>query len=134
SPFVAPNYATNLYGKPHAERMRSISQSRYGYQNKESVVMNYDSLEDFVTSIEDAIDSGALSLEKELYRDVRLRGGANAQELLDKGISYLEFRNIDLNPYHLHGIDDETIALVRLFLITFLFICVIIFVTELIEV
>src|SRR5699024_12849681 len=63
SPFVAPNYATNLYGKPHAERMRSIRQSRYGYQNKESVVMNYDSLEDFVTSIEDAIDSGALSLE-----------------------------------------------------------------------
>ena len=122
SPFVAPNYATNLYGKPHAERMRSIRQSRYGYQNKESVVMNYDSLEDFVTSIEDAIDSGALSLEKELYRDVRLRGGANARELLDKGISYLEFRNIDLNPYHPHGIDDETIALVRLFLITLLFI------------
>ena len=53
---------------------------------------------------------------------MRLRGGANARELLDKGISYLEFRNIDLNPYHPHRIDDETIALVRLFLITLLFI------------
>ncbi|MBZ6527363.1 bifunctional glutamate--cysteine ligase GshA/glutathione synthetase GshB [Aerococcaceae bacterium DSM 111021] len=121
SPYVAPNYATNLYGKPHSDRMRSIRQSRFGYQNKETVVMNYDSLDEFVESIEEAVNSGALSLEKELYRDVRLRGGATARELLDNGISYLEFRNIDLNPYHPHGIDNDTIALVRLFLITLLF-------------
>lgn len=123
TPYVAPNYATNLYGKPHANRMTSIRQSRYGYQNKKDVVMNYDSLEAFVDSIEDAVSSGKLSLEKELYRDVRLRGGKSARDLLvNKGISYLEFRNIDLNPFVPYGIDQDSIALIRLFLITLLFI------------
>lgn len=133
SPFVAPNYATNLYGKPHSSRMRSIRQSHFGYQNKESVVMNYDSLEDFVESIEVAVNSGELSLEKELYRDVRLRGGKSAREMLENGISYLEFRNIDLNPYHPYGIDSDTIALVKLFLITLLFIPDVSYDTEIVK-
>lgn len=133
SPFVAQNYNTNLYGKPHKERMRSVRQSHYGYQNKEDVVMNYDSLEDFVLSIDEAVNSGKLSLEKELYRDVRLRGGKSARELLDKGIGYLEFRNVDLNPYHPYGIDEDTISLIRLFLITLLFIPDASFDTEIIK-
>lgn len=133
TPYVAPNYSTNLYGKPHASRMRSIRQSHYGYQNKEDVVMNYDSLPDFVTSIEEAVESGKLLLEKELYRDVRLRGGKTSRELLTKGISYLEFRNIDLNPFVPYGINEEAIALIRLFLISLLFIPDVSYDTEIVK-
>ncbi|XJS11140.1 bifunctional glutamate--cysteine ligase GshA/glutathione synthetase GshB [Aerococcaceae bacterium WGS1372] len=134
TPYVAPNYATNLYGKPHTSRMKSIRQSRYGYQNKEDVVMNYDSLDDLVDSIEEAVESGKLSLEKELYRDVRLRGGKNARDLLDnEGISYLEFRNVDLNPFAPYGIDEESIALIKLFVITLLFLPDVQFDTEIVK-
>lgn len=121
SPFVAPNYSTNFYGKPHKERMRSIRQSHYGYQNKSSVVMDYSNLESFVESIEAAVNRGDLSLEKELYRDVRFRGGSRARDLLSKGITYLEFRNVDINPYQAYGIGKDSIRFIHVFLIALLF-------------
>lgn len=121
SPYVAENYSTNFYGKPHQIPMRSIRQSRYGYQNKETVVMDYTDLYSFVQTIEAALQRGDLHLEKELYRDVRLRGASPTRDLLKKGISYLEFRNIDINPYLPYGIDKETINFIRHFLISILF-------------
>lgn len=122
TPYIADNYNTNLYGKPHKERMRSIRQSRYGYQNKEDVVMDYESLDNFVTSLEKHVNEGHLSLEKELYRDVRFRGSNSARQLLEHGIGYIELRNIDLNPYLPYGIDEDTINFIRLFLISLLYI------------
>lgn len=121
SPYIADNYATELYGKPHKRMMRSFRQSRYGYQNKADVYVRYDSLEHFIEDLEQAVASGQLSVEKELYRDVRFRRGNPYRELLQKGVSYLEFRNIDLNPFATYGIEQGDIDFIKLFIITLLY-------------
>ncbi len=51
-----------------------------------------------MADIEQAVQSGQLSAEKEFYSSVRLRGAKTSRDYLSKGISYLEFRSFDLNP------------------------------------
>ena len=122
SPFVDSTYSTKLYGKPHKSIMRSIRQSRYGYNNKEDVMISYDSLASFVNDLENAVSNKQLSLQKELYRDVRLRGGKEVRDLLNKGIQYVEFRNFDIDPFAPYGMGEEMLQFVKLFIITLLFI------------
>lgn len=121
SPYVDPTYGTELYGNPHKSVMRSIRQSRYGYNNKEDVKISYDTLESFVEDLEYAVSSKQLSLQKELYRDVRLRGGKEARDLLTKGIQYVEFRNFDIDPFSPYGMSEAMLKLVKVFIITLLF-------------
>ncbi|MBG9981461.1 bifunctional glutamate--cysteine ligase GshA/glutathione synthetase GshB [Facklamia sp. DSM 111018] len=117
SPCSPSEYFTKLYGKPTPLPMRSIRQSRYGYQNDPSIEVSYASLENFVNDVENHVQSGKLSVEKELYRDVRMRGGKPNREMISKGISYIEFRNFDLNPYSKHGITKEDITFIKIWLI-----------------
>ncbi|MGO4938344.1 bifunctional glutamate--cysteine ligase GshA/glutathione synthetase GshB [Fundicoccus sp. Sow4_H7] len=122
SPFVDSSYRTNLYGKPHKTTMRSIRQSRYGYQNDASINISYESLEAFVNSLEAAVENKELSVEKELYRDVRFRRSQPVRQLLNKGIDYLELRNFDINPFAPYGITQEDMEFIRLFILTLLYI------------
>ncbi|MGX7092852.1 bifunctional glutamate--cysteine ligase GshA/glutathione synthetase GshB [Hutsoniella sourekii] len=122
APYIEETYSTHLYGKPHTQIMRSFRQSRYGYNNSPDIQISYESLEAFVRDLEATVHSGQFIAEKELYQDVRLRRGNPTRELLDKGITYLEFRNIDINPYSPYGINSQTIDFIRLFLISLLFI------------
>lgn len=96
--------------------VRSIRNSHYGYTNDESVFVSYRSIEDYVTSIEELVNSGKISEEKEFYSAVRLRGGKNAADLAAKGVNYIEVRNIDNNPYAPYGITEEQIDVLHLFL------------------
>ncbi|UUX33718.1 bifunctional glutamate--cysteine ligase GshA/glutathione synthetase GshB [Fundicoccus culcitae] len=122
APFVDESYATNLYGKPHTPIMRSIRQSRYGYQNHPSIQISYESLEAFVNDLEAAVESKALSVEKELYRDVRFRRAQPVRQLIEQGINYLEFRNFDINPFAPYGIWQEDMEFIRLFILSLLYI------------
>lgn len=121
APFAPDNYRSKLYGQPQPQPMRSIRQSHFGYQNAADLSIDYSSIESMVESLEAAVKSGQLSMEKELYRDVRFRGSKHVRDLISKGISYIEFRNIDLNPLASNGIDRDTIEFIRLFLVTLLF-------------
>lgn len=121
SPFVPENYATHLFGTPQSQPMRSVRQSRYGYKNEDSLHIRYDSLVHFVEDLEAAIAQNQLTLEKELYADVRFRRAPHARDLLTKGIQYIEFRSFDLNPYSPYGISQEDIDFIRLFLIGLLY-------------
>ncbi|MCZ2969524.1 hypothetical protein NYY93_21220, partial [Acinetobacter baumannii] len=55
--------------------------------------------------------------EREFYSPVRLRGGHHASDLEDHGISYIELRNIDLNPFETYGFSYEQAEFLHLFLI-----------------
>lgn len=114
SPYAPTDYFSKLYGDLSELPMRTVRQSRYGYRNESSVDVSYQSLEAFVTDVESAVENGELSLEKELYRDVRMRGGQPLRQMLEGGIQYLEFRNFDLNPYDPHGISDEDLLFIKL--------------------
>ena len=121
SPYVDSTYESKLFGTPPQTIMRSIRQSRYGYRNANSINIDYSSLTSMIESIEKAVNDNFLSLEKELYRDVRFRGGQKVRDFLCQGIKYLEFRNFDLNPFTPYGITKDQIDFIKLFLISLLF-------------
>ncbi|WP_124059218.1 bifunctional glutamate--cysteine ligase GshA/glutathione synthetase GshB [Vaginisenegalia massiliensis] len=122
SPLAPSEYETQYYGTPHQQPMKSVRQSRYGYRNHSDVTVSYESLPQFVESLEQQVAKGNLSLEKELYRDVRLRGAKSARGLLTHGIQYIEFRNFDLNPYQPYGMSQADIDFVKLFILSLLYI------------
>ena len=70
----------------------SIRNSNYGYVNAPDVHISFSPLEQYVTDIENAVGSGQLSAEKELYSAARLRSVKTSRDFLPKCISYLEFR------------------------------------------
>ena len=73
-----------------------------------------------MTDIENAVGSGQLSSEKEFYSAIRLRGAKTSRDFLTKGISYLEFRNFDLNPFEPLAISQETLDTTHLFALALL--------------
>lgn len=100
--------------------VRSIRNSSYGYVNAPDVHISFSSLEQYVTDIEQAVSSGQLSAEKEFYSAVRLRGAKTSRDFLTKGITYLEFRNFDLNPFEPLAISQETLDTTHLFALALL--------------
>lgn len=100
--------------------VRSIRNSNYGYVNAPDVHISFSSLEQYVTDIEQAVASGQLSAEKEFYSAVRLRGAKTSRDFLTKGITYLEFRNFDLNPFEPLAISQETLDATHLFALALL--------------
>lgn len=100
--------------------VRSIRNSNYGYVNAPDVHISFSSLEQYVTDIEQAVTSGQLSAEKEFYSAVRLRGAKTSRDFLTKGITYLEFRNFDLNPFEPLAISQETLDTTHLFALALL--------------
>lgn len=102
--------------------VRSIRASQYGYVNEEHIHVPFDSLEHYVEQLEHLISSGELIAEKEFYSSVRFRGANEARELLTKGISYLEFRLFDLNPFCAEGMSVSDARFVHLFLLMLLWI------------
>ncbi|HFR3341999.1 TPA: bifunctional glutamate--cysteine ligase GshA/glutathione synthetase GshB [Streptococcus suis] len=100
--------------------VRSIRNSNYGYVNAPDVHISFSSLKQYVTDIEQAVASGQLSAEKEFYSAVRLRGAKVSRDYLTKGISYLEFRTFDLNPFDQLAISQGTLDTVHLFILALL--------------
>lgn len=90
--------------KPN-QYVRSLRSSPYGYVNAPEVKVSFDSIEDYVSTLEHWVKEGKLIAEKEFYSNVRLRGAKKAREFLQNGIQYLEFRLFDLNPFAPYGIE-----------------------------
>lgn len=122
---------TYLYGaSPLAEKdflkeeldspVRSIRNSPLGYVNEADVQVSYDSLEDYVSSIEACVADGRLIAEKEFYSPARLRGSKRNRDYLSQGVTYIEFRAFDLNPYDNRGITQETLDSIHLFILALL--------------
>ncbi|HFR4577194.1 TPA: bifunctional glutamate--cysteine ligase GshA/glutathione synthetase GshB [Streptococcus suis] len=100
--------------------VRSIRNSQYGYVNADDIWISFSSLEQYVTDMEEAVTDGRLSAEKEFYSAVRLRGAKASRDYLTKGISYLEFRTFDLNPFDQLAISQGTLDTVHLFILALL--------------
>ncbi|MGX7025615.1 bifunctional glutamate--cysteine ligase GshA/glutathione synthetase GshB [Vagococcus hydrophili] len=117
SPFAEEGYFLNE--RPD-EPVRSIRNSHFGYTNRPEIKASYESIEKYVADIEHLIDNGDLIEAKEFYSSVRLRGTDDLEELLEKGVSYIELRNIDLDPFSEYGISEETLTFLHLFVMTML--------------
>jgi len=117
---AAPVAEQGFFDQEVPEPVRSFRNSDHGYVNKEKIQVSFSSLEDYVSAIENYIEQGDLIAEKEFYSAVRFRGQKVNRSFLDKGITYMEFRNFDLNPFERIGISQNTMDTVHLLLLTFL--------------
>ncbi|MEX2805263.1 bifunctional glutamate--cysteine ligase GshA/glutathione synthetase GshB [Streptococcus sp. H31] len=111
SPIAEPGFLKEKQSGP----VRSIRNSHLGYVNHENISVSYDSLQDYIEDIESCVADGRLIAEKEFYSPVRLRGSKHNRDYLTQGVTYLEFRCFDLNPYTPIGIDQKTLDTVHLF-------------------
>lgn len=93
--------------------------SEIGYWNDFIPVFSYDSLEDYVESIQKYIDKGLLASPSELYYPIRLKpkGENTVQNLKEKGINHIELRMFDVNPLSEVGIFEEDINFVQLLIL-----------------
>ena len=117
---AAPIAEQGFFDQEVPEPVRSFRNSDHGYVNKEEIQVSFDNLEDYVSDIETYIANGDLIAEKEFYSAVRFRGQKANRSFLDKGITYLEFRNFDLNPFERIGISQTTMDTVHLLILAFL--------------
>ncbi|KMY53254.1 bifunctional glutamate--cysteine ligase/glutathione synthetase [Bacillus sp. FJAT-27231] len=99
------------------EPVRSIRSSKYGYTNSDDVRVSYSSIRNYISDLSLMVKRGLLVEEKEFYSAIRLRGGHQVSDLEEHGVSYVELRNIDLNPFETYGISYEQAEFLHLFLI-----------------
>lgn len=115
TPTVDSNYFKNGSPLKAGQYVRSLRSSQYGYVNDPEIKVSFDTLQQYVETLEHWVDSGKLIAEKEFYSNVRLRGAKKARELLQNGIQYLEFRLFDLNPFEPYGINLTDAKFIHLF-------------------
>lgn len=120
SPYADENYFTT---ESLHQPVRSIRNSQYGYTNRPDIKVSYHTLEEYTTDLMKLVNDGELIEAKEFYASVRLRGGGgrDVQDLVDKGVQYIELRNIDLDPFEKVGISIDTLDFIHLFLMTLLY-------------
>ncbi|NCE78178.1 bifunctional glutamate--cysteine ligase GshA/glutathione synthetase GshB [Turicibacter sp. TS3] len=98
----------------------SFRNSSDGYQNKVPIYVDYKDVKSYVRSLQTYIDKQTLFSYKEFYSPVRLKA-RNPQRFMDslkqEGISYLEIRSIDLNPFEPLGISKTDLQFIHLFIL-----------------
>lgn len=123
---ASPIYDRSLYedgawGAALSE-FSSMRSGRRGYWNEFVPILRHDSLKAFIDSIRYYVNKGALFSASELYLPVRLKPrGVNNLDNLENGVSHIELRMFDLNPFEPLGIsrcDLEFAHLLILYLIS----------------
>ncbi|RUT79135.1 bifunctional glutamate--cysteine ligase GshA/glutathione synthetase GshB [Ancylomarina longa] len=94
----------------------SIRNSSAGYRNEEEYFVDYNSLEDYFSSIADLIDQGKLLVDEELYLPIRLKFLPGT-----KTLSHVEVRILDLDPFEKSGVSKNRLYFTHLFLMYCLF-------------
>ncbi len=130
------------YGLPYATSLRM---SDLGYQNsaQEALHVSYNSLEDYVHTLGDAmresyqpyeeigvkkdgqfiqLNTNVLQIENEYYSDIRPKrvtepGEKPIAALKDRGVEYIEVRILDINPFIPEGISAQQMRFMDAFLL-----------------
>ena len=99
--------------------MSSVRCSEMGYWNFFTPVLDYSSIEKYADSILGYIEYGMIRGESELYFPIRLKpaGKYSVAKLKGEGVSHIELRMIDLNPYRPAGLDVRDAEFIKLLLI-----------------
>ncbi|HGM1460820.1 TPA: bifunctional glutamate--cysteine ligase GshA/glutathione synthetase GshB [Clostridioides difficile] len=96
----------------------SYRNSECGYTNKHELFPSYNSVEEYVSSLEQFIKEGLIESPRELYSQIRLKAKDNyniMDSLIEEGINYLEYRSIDINPFDKAGISLEDLEFINIF-------------------
>lgn len=96
----------------------SFRNSEFGYRNKIDLIPNYNSVKEYVDSINAFIKDELIDSHKELYSPLRLKvkNPYNfMNSLINDGIEYLEFRSVDINPFEKCGISLDDLEFLQVF-------------------
>ncbi len=95
----------------------SFRNGKCGYKNRVEEFVPYDTLENYINTIDDMIEKNKIQNEKEYYSPLRLKSkDGSLKRLKEEGIEYLEIRLFDLNPLVPIGIDLDTLYFLQGFL------------------
>ena len=90
--------------------------SELGYWNYFVPVFDYSDIKAYAASIRQYVDAGLIVSPTELYYPVRLKsyGKNNLSRLAAEGVSHIELRTVDLNPFELSGINLKDLKFIQL--------------------
>ncbi|WP_442761043.1 glutamate--cysteine ligase [Paucilactobacillus nenjiangensis] len=97
--------------------VRSLRNSSLGYANRENETITYDSLTEQTAQLKQFVADGTFYSTQEFYGPVRLKGMTHdddIDEMLEEGVTYLEFRSFDLDPFSRSGVSDDTLDMLEL--------------------
>lgn len=97
----------------------SVRCSERGYWNFFVPIFDYSSLEAYIHSIEDYCHQGLIVQPRELYYPIRLKppGKNTLDNLRQNGVSHIELRSIDLNPFVFEGMHLKDAQFLHYFLV-----------------
>lgn len=97
----------------------SMRNSKYGYWNKEEIILDYTNLDSYIGSIVSAVRQGLISTSSEFYTPVRLKpkGKYLMKILRETGVNHIELRMFDLNPLDKNGMSKADMELMEYFLL-----------------
>ncbi|MCM1496170.1 MAG: hypothetical protein NC089_10285 [Bacteroides sp.] len=106
-------------GRDVLKNLASPRCSRIGYWNDFDPLLEYDSFESYIQSIEGYIRQGQLKEISELYYPVRLKpeGENTLENLKCHGVNHIELRMLDLNPLEPVGIKKEDLEFLHLLIL-----------------
>lgn len=117
---ASPFYDGSLFGEDGGVKQSpyaSIRSGERGYWNETQPILRYESLKDYVESIEEYVKKGILFSASELYLPVRLKPkGVNTLENFKNGVSHIELRVFDIDPTKPLGVDSNDLEFAHLFL------------------
>lgn len=106
---------SDTYGQREAISYRN---SQLGYKNSTNLYPSYNSVKEYIESLDNFVYNNDISNYKEFYSQIRLKAKDNSnikKSLLKDGINYLEIRSIDINPLERVGIGLNDLKFVHLF-------------------
>ena len=108
-----------VYDRDIFTGMASVRCSEMGYWNEFAPIFNYDSIIEYVDSIQQYVDTGLLKAPSELYYPIRLkpRGENNLDTLRTSGVDHIELRMFDLNPLTKAGVEEKDIFFAQLLMV-----------------
>lgn len=120
---ASPVADKSFYDEDVAKQYTSLRCSEHGYWNNFTPILDYNSLDSYIKSVEKYIDTGELFSVKELYYPVRLKpiGDNTLQNLQQNGINHIELRMLDINPLSVAGFMKEDMDFLHLLLIYLMF-------------
>lgn len=102
-----------------AQPVRSIRNSRFGFNNGGRIKVPYTSLSQHVQALTKAVETGDLYAPMEFYGPIRIKGQEHLADFLTKGIQYLELRTFDTNPFFALGVAPQQLDFIRAMLAYF---------------
>jgi len=99
--------------------MSSTRCSELGYWNYFTPIFDYTDVGSYARSIQRYVDQGLILYSSELYYPIRLKppGRYDLKNLEKKGVSHIELRMVDLNPYEPAGLNLRDLKFIQLFLV-----------------